>query len=81
MKKVDNINITRLETECFYIDIVENKDSHLFEAWLQGKDYGVSTLMFGYYAKDFDGFCEIVEENLSDYIYDYYREYCDGQEV
>ena len=74
MKKMDNVSITRFETECFYIDIIDNGDK--FEAWLTYKTDGVSNLMFGMYKDneiDFDLFCEIVEANLDEYRYEYYR--------
>ena len=83
MKIVNNVKITRYETECFWIDIIETED--MFEAWLTGKDYGVSNLMFGCPKEQSnghnisaDGFMELVENNLDDYIYSYYREYDNG---
>lgn len=77
MKKMDNISITRFETECFYIDIIDKGD--LFEAWLSGKGYGVSELMFGVFKEqptvEIDSFLEMVDGSLDDYEYDYYRKH------
>lgn len=75
--KITAYKITRYETESFFIDIVD--DGNSFEAWLTEKGVGVSNLMFGIPKKqptetiDFCRFLEIVEDNLDDYIYDYYR--------
>ena len=56
-----------------WIDIIECGD--YFEAWLTPHDYGVSELMFGCSKKqsnghdvDYDGFVEMVEANLEDYV-------------
>lgn len=86
MKKVENVQITRFETECFFIDIVEDEAN--FEAWLQEKQYGISSLMYGVPKHqvvrnetidvDFDFFCEMIESDLDDYIYEYYAEYYNG---
>lgn len=87
MKKT-NTQITRFETECFYIDIVET-DSE-FEAWLQEKHYGEATVMYGVpkhqkiggenIDTDFELFCAMIESDLDDYIYEYYRKYANGWE-
>lgn len=83
MKKT-NQKVTRYETKRYYVDIIEKKDS--YEAWLTGKKYGISELMFGS-AKvqhHIDGeeyrvtepyFLELVEANLEDYIIGYKCEY------
>jgi hypothetical protein len=86
MTPVTNVSIKRFETENFFIDIVE--DEATFEAWLQEKHEGVASLMFGtpkeqyikgkVFRTDLDLFCKVVEEDLDDYIYDYYRKYFDG---
>ena len=81
--KLTDTKITRYETECFFIDIVD--DGKWFEAWLTEKESGISNLMFGMPNEqptemiDFDRFLEIVEDNLDDYIYDYYREGDDNE--
>lgn len=75
--ELTDTQITRYETGCFFIDIVD--DGKTFEAWLTEKGTGASTLMFGLPKEqpteriDFDCFLEIVEGNLDEYRYEYYR--------
>ena len=87
MKKTD-VKITRFETECFWIDIVETETD--FEAWLQSKEIGISKLMYGIPKHqtigndildvDFDFFCAMIEADKEDYIYEYYRTEYNGWE-
>ena len=60
----------------YWIDIIEYADS--LEAWLTPHNYGESHLMFGCPKKqenghdvDYDGFLEMVEKNLNEYILDW----------
>ena len=85
MKKVNSTTITRFETECFWIDIVD--DGTVLEAWLCGKSDGISELMFGYSKDQGNGrvltqneFLEDVEAELDYYRYAYYRKYYDGMD-
>lgn len=80
MKKSDD-KITRFEQDGFYIDIVETEDAYAkavgrryFEAWLQHKNFGMSTLMFGSATDDFEYFLDLVDKNLNIYIENYYHE-------
>lgn len=82
IKKQDGVSVTRYETECFYVDIIETVSE--FEAWLTEKHCGVSDLMFGCPKEQSHGtlslehFLHMVEENLDDYIYEYYADHDNG---
>ena len=83
MKKSENINITRYETDCFYVFVMESESE--FEAWLTEKTMGISNLMFGCpkYQPSFGtltlkDFLADVEECLDDYINEYYAEHFNG---
>jgi len=78
--------VTRFEvydTEEYYVDIIEKYDS--FEAWITGKNYGVSALMFGSAKQNYfhdcpyevtkKEFIKTVESNLRYEIAAYYDEY------
>lgn len=89
MKKT-NQKITRYEHGDYYIDIVENEDS--FEAWITGKKYGTSELMYGSLKKQprcIYGdttrpiFLEMVENSLhfDNYIEDYEQDMEDMEEM
>lgn len=66
MEKTD-IKITRFKDGDWFIDIVETDE--LYESWLQHKDYGVSSLMFGLMKKDvsFACACEAVKANIDNH--------------
>ena len=78
MKKA-NAKITRYQQGKFYIDIVDNGKG--FEAWITGKKYGVSDLMFGMPKKQAtediteEHFLELVEASFSEYAAGYIEEY------
>ena len=89
MKKLNNAKITRYEEGNFWIDIVESESE--FEAWLQERHCGVSSLMFGFPKEQFtdgeklvvdnDFFCELVEANLDEYIEDYIEDYMQKDDI
>ena len=79
MKKVD-CNITRFEDGEFWIDIIDSADSR--EAWISGKNYGISELMFGMPKKKENGreitfveFCRLAEAAAKVIQKDYLEEY------
>ena len=83
--------VSRYEFGEFYVDIVDGADD--YEAWITGKRYGVSSLMFGIpkknqfhgveYTESKRSFLAMVESNLdfeiAAYINEYYVEY-EGEE-
>ena len=72
-----NIKITRFADGDWFVDVVENEET--YEAWLQHKDYGISSLMFGMMKKDktFEEFCETAKMNLDNQKDFYQEEYMD----
>ena len=88
MKRTDLFSTITFEVgDGFMVDIVDNKEEGLFEAWLYHKNYGVKSSMFGEPKKQkvkddemtLEQFIESVEANLltEDYIGDYAEEYMD----
>ena len=82
MKKAENVSITRLDYGLFYVDIVEYEED--LEAWLLKKDFGVSSLMFGWPKRQecdnsdwsFERFVnELVEPNLEEQVRYYMEEF------
>jgi len=75
--------VSRYEVDDFYVDIIDKDDS--YEAWLVGKRYGISSMMFGTAKKNqFHGveytetkrnFLKTVESNLDFEIAAYFDEY------
>ena len=62
----------KVENDTYYVYVI--KEDKYYEYWLQNKDYGVMSLMFGvqnYYD------LSIIEEQLLEYIQDYKEEYED----
>lgn len=81
LSKIENINITTYEYKNgTMIEIVEKDDS--FEAWIYDENYGVKDLMWGEpihntrfgkpYVQTYENFVKLVEENIEEYIEDYY---------
>lgn len=68
-----NIKITRFMDGDWNIDIVDLDD--IYEAWIQHKQYGVSSLMFGLMKKDvsFSDAFEIIKANIKEHK-EFYRE-------
>lgn len=73
-----NTKIERYEHGDFYIDIVHEADG-TYSAWLQHKDYGVSSMMFrtGDPHEPLELFLDVVEANLEDYIKIYRDDHMD----
>jgi hypothetical protein len=80
MKEIENNVIKKYEykqgVNTYYIYVIEN-DS-MYEFYLQNKDYGVMTLMYGLMKeKGIDNCITILEEHLLDFINDYKEEHED----
>lgn len=74
MKKT-NTKIERYKHGNYLVDIVHEKDG-TNSAWLQHKDFGISSLMFEM-NEPINIFLDIVEKNLENYIRNYQNEYMD----
>lgn len=71
MQRTDII-VERFKRGDYYIDIYQYEDGYC-EAFLARKNHGIPILMFGEDCADYDEFCDLVEENVAEYI-DIYEE-------
>lgn len=80
MKEIENNVIKKYKyivgSDTYYIYVIEN-DS-MYDFYLQNKDYGVMTLMYGLMKEKGIDFCiNIIEEHILDFINDYKEEHED----
>lgn len=78
MRKVDNIKTETYQfNESFFVDIVFLNDG--YDAYLYHINYGIKELMFGCPNSIHtpDEFIQIVENNITDYIYSYIERWVD----
>ena len=76
MKELKSYKTAVYESGKYLVYITEKRD--MYDAWLSRKDYGIMNYMFGCPKKqttldgrewetDYEGFCEMVENNLLEY--------------
>ena len=72
--------VTRYAHGDFIITVIEKNSEGTYEAWLNHKDYGVASLMFGVPQNSvtgYKGFLLLVKANLPVYTKYYREEYCE----